>query len=214
MDTPDRAVFDGIYRRFAPAEVPWHYDEPPEPLVELVTSGEIAPCRAVELGCGLGSQCVALARRGFAVTGLDCSAVAIEQARVRAEQATVAASFAVADMLAPLPALGAPFDFAWDWEVLHHVFPPQREGYVDNLCALLAPAGRYYSVAFSDRDPWLGEQGSYRTTPLGTVLYFSSETELRELFSPRFEILSLRTIEIRGKREPHLANALLAQKRP
>lgn len=213
MDTPAREIFDEIYRRSEPEQIAWHYDEPPQQLLALIDSGTVAPCKAVELGCGLGSQCVALARRGFEVTGVDCSAAAVEGARRAADQAGVKASFVVADLLGPMPELSPPYELAWDWEVLHHVFPPQRAAFIQTVAGLLAPGGRYLSVAFSEQDPWLADQGKYRTTPIDTVLYFSSERELRELFEPCFDIVELRTIEIRGKRGPHVANWLLVEKR-
>jgi hypothetical protein len=36
------------------------------------------------------------------------------------------------------------------------------------------------------------------------MLYFSSETELRDLFAPDFDIGALQTVQVEGKREPHL----------
>jgi hypothetical protein len=40
---------------------------------------------------------------------------------------------------------------------------------------------------------------------LGTVLFFSSEKELRNLFKPYFNVEELKTIEIAGKFVPHKA---------
>ncbi|MBW2526004.1 MAG: methyltransferase domain-containing protein [Deltaproteobacteria bacterium] len=213
MDTPDRNAFDEIYRRLGPEQIAWHYDEPPEQLIELLDSGQVRPCKALELGCGLGTQSLALAQRGFDVTGVDCSRAAIDEARRRAARAGARVRYLVADLLTSLDELSPPYEFAWDWEVLHHVFPAQRPALVRSLSGLLGPGGRYLSVAFSEKDPWLADQGKYRKTPIDTVLYFSSQQELRELFEPSFEVLALETIEIRGKREPHLANWLLVQKR-
>lgn len=213
MDTPDRGVFDEIYATAQPEQIAWHYDEPPAELVAWLDTSQLAPCKAIELGCGLGSQCVALARRGFEVTGVDCSRAAITQARARAAQAGVTVDFRVADVLDSSASLQSPYGFAWDWEVLHHIFPAQRAQFVRSVAELLAPQGRYLSVAFSEQDPWLADQGKYRTTPIQTVLYFSSEQELREQFEPWFRVVDLRTIEIRGKHAPHLANWLLVEKR-
>jgi hypothetical protein len=46
------------------------------------------------------------------------------------------------------------------------------------------------------------------------VLYFSTEDELRDLFQPYFEITTLKTIRVEGKREPHLINCAFMEKRP
>jgi hypothetical protein len=43
-------------------------------------------------------------------------------------------------------------------------------------------------------------------SPLGTVLYFSSEGELRALFESHFTILDLLTVEVRGTTTSHLAS--------
>ena len=71
---------------------------------------------------------------------------------------------------------------------------------------ILNPKAKYLSVSFSEKDPCFGGQGKYRETPLGTVLYFSSEEELKNLFESYFKIIELKTIEIRGKPVPHIAN--------
>ena len=82
----------------------------------------------------------------------------------------------VADLLDGLDQIERAFDFAYDWELLHHVFPEQRAGYLETVHGLLRPGARYLSVSFSDQDPWL-EGGKYRKTPLGTLLYFSGQSK-------------------------------------
>ena len=104
------------------------------------------------------------------------------------------------------------FDFAFDWSLLHHIFPEQRERYVQNVQRLLAPGGQYLSVSFSQQDGSFGGTGKYRQTPLGTVLYFSSEDELRELFEPYFDFLALKSVQAEGKVEPHLMNWVLMKR--
>jgi len=69
----------------------------------------------------------------------------------------------------------------------------------------LNAGGRYLSVCFSEEDPQFGGSGKYRKTPLGTVLYFSSEKEMELLFRKRFVICELETIDIEGKNAVHKA---------
>ena len=66
--------------------------------------------------------------------------------------------------------------------------PSDRKQYVETVHRLLVPGGKYLSVCFSEKDAGFGGTGKERRTPLGTVLYFSSEDELRDLFGPYFDI--------------------------
>ncbi len=120
--------------------------------------------------------------------------------------------FVVADVLGDMKEVTRTFDFAYDWEMLHHIFPDKRERYVKNVHRILNPGGKYLSVCFSEKDPEFGGTGKYRETPLGTVLYFSSEDELRELFEPYFIIRELKTIEVKAKFAPHLANYVFMER--
>ena len=102
---------------------------------------------------------------------------------------------------------------AYDWELLHHTYPEKRKKYVENVYRILNPRGNYLSVCFSEKDPQFGGSGKYRETPLGTILYFSSENESRDLFEPYFNIKELKTIKISGKFAPHLANYAFMEKK-
>ncbi|KQC05610.1 MAG: methyltransferase type 12 [Methanoculleus sp. SDB] len=194
-----------IYTTLDKETIPWNISDPPAVLVNLVDRGIVGPCAAIDFGCGTGNYALYLASRGFDVTGIDKSAAAIRMAEEKARERGIACRFLVADILGDLQGLVGPCDFAYDWEVLHHIFPEERGRYVANVYRLLNPGGQYLSVCFSESDPQFGGRGKYRTTPIGTVLYFSSETELFDLFSPYFEILDLKTIGVPGKTAPHRA---------
>ncbi len=204
---------DRIYSELAPDQIPWNSETPPAILKALVESGAIAPCRAIEFGCGAGNYVIYLASRGFDATGVDLSGVAIGMASRAAAQKGVACRFVVADALGALAELRGPFDFAYDWELLHHIFPADRTTYVANVARLLGARGRYLSVCFSEESPQFGGTGKYRETPLGTVLYFSSEAEMVSLFEPLFVIDELSTVDIAGKAAIHKAVRALMTKR-
>jgi SAM-dependent methyltransferase len=196
---------DEIYRNMAPEKIPWICTEPPKILVELVETGVIQPCRTVDFGCGIGNSSIYLAGKGFDVTGVDFSPTAIGIARENANKRGIECNFIAADVLGNLDDVVGTFDFAYDWELLHHIYPEQRETYIKNLRRKLNPNGRYLSLCFSEKSPQFGGKGKYRKTPLGTCLYFSSENELKELFTPYFYISELKVIEISGKNGSHLA---------
>ena len=47
---------------------PWDIGGPRAELVRLVGSGELQPCRAIDLGCGAGENVIYLAQQGFDAT--------------------------------------------------------------------------------------------------------------------------------------------------
>ena len=202
-----------IYRSVPPDKIPWNIEFPPTILRTIVETNTVTPCRAIEFGCGTGNYVIYLASRGFDAAGVDISGAAIEIARRSASEKGVACRFVVADVLGDLEEIREPFEFAYDWELLHHVFPPDREKYVANVARLLVPGGRYLSVCFSEKSAQFGGTGRYRKTPLDTVLYFSSESEMISLFEPLFVIDELKTIDIEGKFATHKAVYAFMKKR-
>lgn len=202
-----------IYKNRAPQDIPWIREDPPPALIETIEQHSIGPCKAIDLGCGTGSYALYLASLGFDVTGIDFAPSAIEAAKAKAEAAGLICRFMVQDVLGDLSEISDTYDFAYDWHLLHHVYPEQRDGYVDNVHRILNPGAHYLSVCFSSEDPNFGGTGKYRTTPLGTRLYFSSEDEMRELFEPGFEVVELKTIETAGRHTPHRSVYVLLQRR-
>lgn len=194
-----------VYGEMAPEAIPWNLSEPPELLVEAIEDGDIKPCVAADLGCGAGNYAIWLARQGFGVTGFDFSQNAIKLANRLKDQEKISCRFVVADLLGDIGKYHGKFDFAFDWELLHHISPEDRPAYIQNVYNLLRQNGVYFSVCFSDKDTDFGGEGKFRKTPLGTILYLSSEEELGRLFEPFFKILELKTIEIRGKYNSHFA---------
>jgi SAM-dependent methyltransferase len=204
---------DEIYRRIPLDRIPWNSETPPDSLVELIRGGKVRPCRAIDLGCGAGNYAIWLAQEGFDVTGADSSPTAIGIAREKAERLGVPCRFVVADLLGDLHEIRDTFDFGYDWELLHHIMPGDRPAYAKNVYRLLSPGATYLSVCFSEEDPQFGGTGKIRRTTIGTVLYFSSESEIRELFSPFFAIQELKTITVPGKFGTHRAIYSLSERR-
>jgi cyclopropane fatty-acyl-phospholipid synthase-like methyltransferase len=203
---------DRIYQDIPLDKIPWNSETPPDALVELVQDGKVRPCRTIDLGCGAGNYAIFLAGLGFEVTGVDSSPTAIKIATERAEKRGAQCRFIVADLLGDLNEVTGQFDFAFDWEFLHHIFPEDRATYIRNVHKILNPGATYFSVCFSEKDSQFGGSGKYRKTQIGTTLYFSSESELRELTSPYFTIRELKTIKVPGKYGSHCAVCLLAER--
>jgi SAM-dependent methyltransferase len=208
-----RDQMERIYSDKPPADIPWNMESPPKALVELVNTGLVQPCKAIDMGCGAGNYAIYLASLGFDVLGVDISPSAIALAEAAAKKKGVTCRIVAADVLGGLPEITETFEFAYDWSLLHHVFPLSRKRYAETVCRLLAPGGKYLSVCFSEQDAGFGGTGHTRQTPLGTMLYFSSEDELRDLFASGFDISTLKTVQVEGKQEPHLMNFAFMEKK-
>src|SRR5205823_13908793 len=78
---------------------PWDSGLPPPELVDFV-EGEhrLPPGRALDLGCGTGTNVVYLARNGWEATGVDFVGRAIAHARRKASSAGVTARLLVGDV--------------------------------------------------------------------------------------------------------------------
>lgn len=101
---------DGEESRFGPGAQAAHWDErygerdgtmwSGRPNGRLIAEvGELPPGRALDVGCGEGADAIWLARRGWAVTAIDVSEVALDRARRAAEEAGVEVEWLRADVL-------------------------------------------------------------------------------------------------------------------
>jgi SAM-dependent methyltransferase len=203
-----------IYRNLPLIDIPWNQEIPPELLIQLIESGQVTPCHAIDLGCGAGNYAIYLAGKGFQMTGVDISPTAIKLARKNAQRKNVQCDFLVCNVAGNLlKKVKNRFGFAFEWEVLHHIYPEYREKYARNVHAVLEPGGLYFSVCFHEDDPNFGGKGKFRRTPIGTELYFSSERELRDLFSLFFDIQELTIKEIPGKGLSHVVTYAFMKKK-
>ena len=103
------------------------------------------------MGCGSGDLAIALARRGYEVTAVDSSEVAIAQARAKAARAGLVIRFEAQDATA-LTLSGAPFDVVIDSGLLHSLDRGgggTAERYLALLPDLVAPDGMLLVLAVS-----------------------------------------------------------------
>jgi len=137
--------------RYRTGDLPWDTGKPSAELLKAVDQHMIAPCRALELGCGAGTNSVWLAQRGFEATGVDLAPLAIEQAERLARVAGVAVRFVAANLF-ELPDLGAPFDFFFDRGCYHAVRREAPEKYAAAVAQQLAPGARGLVLAGNARE--------------------------------------------------------------
>jgi len=140
----DRTDWDA---RYASRELVWG-SEPNRFLA--ATLGALAPSgRALDLGCGEGRNAIWLAGRGWRVTGVDYSSVAIERARRLAEQAGVAVEWHCVD-LARFAADPAAFGLV---AIAYLQLPAaERRRVLGMAAAALEPGGVLYMIGHA-RDP-------------------------------------------------------------
>ena len=132
--------------------MPWDIG-PRVELIELVESGRIEPCRAIDLGCGTGSNAIFLAQHGFEVTGVDFAAGAIEKAIAKRNAAGIDVEFVIGDLTKLHGVLG-PFAFVLDYGVLDDLPHEDRAKYVDTLLRLTAPGSQYLLWCFEWAPRW------------------------------------------------------------
>ena len=97
--------YDWMYRFTKPD---WDSDVTP-PEVTSFVEHDRSRGRALDLGCGTGTNAIYLAQHGFDVTAIDFAPKAIDLARDKAKQASIQIDFRVGDVTR-LDDLREPFD--------------------------------------------------------------------------------------------------------
>jgi SAM-dependent methyltransferase len=124
---------------------PWDTGITPPELAAHIASHP--PGRALDLGCGTGTNPITLAQHGWQVTAVDFALPAIQSARLKARRTGVQVEFLAADV-SRLENLHGSFDLVLDIGCLHTLNQPGKERYVANLAKFLAPCGYYLLYAF------------------------------------------------------------------
>ena len=109
----------------------------------LAEAADLPPGRALDLACGMGRNAIWLAERGWAVTAVDFSDVAIAHARERAAEHGVELELLVADVVSYDPAVEA-YDLVLVFylQLLHDELQPV----LSRGAAAVAPAGTFLLV--------------------------------------------------------------------
>lgn len=179
--------------------LPWDTGEPDPLLVEIVESRVVTPGRALEVGCGTGTNAIYLAEKGFDVLGLDVSDVAIEKARAQAQGRC---RFEVGDFLAD-PPTGDRFDFVFD-RGCFHIFDSDEER---------ARFAANVDAALGDGGSWLSLIGSTEGPPREVGPPRRSARDVIDAIEPALEIVQLRSTEFHVRDESVKSWLCLARKR-
>jgi SAM-dependent methyltransferase len=150
-----RLLFHYWYYR----QPPWDTGISPPELLEFIETH--SPGRAIDIGCGTGTNVITLARAGWQVTGVDFAPRAIKVAKQKLKEANIQADLQVEDAT-KLEGISGPFDLAFDLGCFHTIPQNLRTKYLHQLERVLAPGGFWLMYGFlsstsSHTPPGLGE---------------------------------------------------------
>jgi SAM-dependent methyltransferase len=128
---------------------PWDTGISPPELLEFLRTHK--PGRAIDIGCGTGTNVITLARAGWRVTGVDFAPRAISLAKRKLNAAKVSAELKVADATKQ-DGISGPFDLAFDLGCFHSIPQHLQPKYLDRLERILAPGGFFLMYGFVKPD--------------------------------------------------------------
>lgn len=129
----------------------WQRGDPPPELVTLVEGpSPLPPGRALDLGCGTGTDTIYLATHGWEATGVDMVPKALAIARRRAAAAGVSPRLVEGDVtrLQDL-GLGGEHMLVLDFGCYHTLPEDRRPAYVASVSSATAPGGTLLLYGFS-----------------------------------------------------------------
>lgn len=129
---------------------PWDSGISPPELLEFIKNHPAA--RAIDLGCGTGTNVITLAKAGWQVTGVDFAPRAVRMAKNKAKRAKIQADLRVGDVTR-LDKVTGPFNLALDIGCFHTLPQAGKLDYLTQLDRLLAPGGFWLMYGFFNPDP-------------------------------------------------------------
>jgi cyclopropane fatty-acyl-phospholipid synthase-like methyltransferase len=136
---------------------PWDSGIPPPELKELIEGPQARkPGKALDLGCGTGTNVIYMAQHGWQVTGVDFVPRAIAMAKEKVSAAGVSPRLVVGDVTRMTElGIGDGYDFVLDLGCLHGIAEDRRDAYATGLGAVTAPGAEFLVFGFSARPNFL-----------------------------------------------------------
>ena len=138
----------------------WYFRKPswdsgitPPELFQFIQSHPAG--RAIDLGCGTGTNLITLAKTGWQVTGIDFASRAIQIARRKLKRQNINAQLLVGDVANFK--VDSQFDLALDIGCFHGL--ENKADYLTQLDNILAPNGFWLMYGFFKPDPHLSAPG-------------------------------------------------------
>ncbi len=157
--------------RYWRSHTPWDTQITPPEVMAYIRRAQ--PGRALDLGCGTGTNAITLAKQGWKTTGVDFSPKAVTAARKKALKKSVQIDFYVGDV-SDLHFLNGPYDYALDIGCLFTLPPGHQKRYATEITRLLRSKADYMLYA------WLPRKHKGKTRGLSAL-------DVAALFSAAFD---------------------------
>ena len=136
-----RLAFNFWYLR----KPPWDSGISPPELLEFIKTHPTG--KAIDLGCGTGTNVITLAQAGWQVTGVDFASRAINMAKQKLAKENVQASLHIGD-ITKLNDISTQFDLVLDIGCFHSLTQIGMQDYLNQLDRILAPNGFWLLYGF------------------------------------------------------------------
>ena len=168
-------------------DLPWAHNTPTLFLAEICR--QKPPGKALDIGCGAGTDSVFLAQQGWDVTSLDFMPKALEYTQQRATEAGVSITPVEADITDWEPP--QQYDLVLDHGLLHNMDPVRFPGYRECLLKALASDGDFILLHWHPLFPGQaqGKVGARRTSRKDIKKFFAPDLQERFFASEEFEDL-------------------------
>ena len=176
--------------RYQTNDLPWDTGVAEPRLVAVLESpGFPRPTRAIDIGCGTGTNVIYLAQRGIETIGVDVAPTAIEMATKKAAAAGVNnARFGCADFLASSVVPSGSCNFAFDRGCFHCMIPETRAQFAQRIHEMLAPGGHWLNLSGNaDEIRAEGVQGPPQLTAIELLSIVEPLFEVQHLLAIRFD---------------------------
>lgn len=180
-----KALTEKFYRETPLEKIPWNKTQA-DFFQKLLNSNKLGSGKALDLGCGVGAKSIALAQKGFKVTGVDIAPTAIRYAQDKAKKAGVRIRFIAADATDLSFLKDEKFDLVLDWASLHFIPKTKRKHYVKEIAKHCKREGKFLLRCFSRHGASKMTLGFL--TSVGLIYLFSRE-DIKNLFGKDFKIL-------------------------
>ena len=157
-------------------DMPWEKGAASPGFVDFLAANPDLPRGTVCVpGCGTGHDAREFARAGFTTFGFDIAPSGIRLAREKTLAAGLSATFELGDFLRDEPP--QKFDWLFEHTLFCAIQPSERDDYVRAATRWIPAGGNYLAVNYLIPDT--------DGPPFGTT-----REEIRERFSPHFELLA------------------------